>query len=389
MYGALVIALAIPAAPQQQVSIDQLPTWRVEPTPLVVIGTNDTRSGHALHRVQGATRLSDGRIVIADGGSAELRFFSPAGVLEARAGRQGRGPEEFRNIANIATGSGDTILVLTYDPAIAWVSPDAGVLRKVPLDIGAFRLACSMTEGDMKQILPDASILVLAEEAFGQSGCKPRPIRLGQGQDLVGRYDPGRKRLDTLGTFQGAELEGRFYRTFGQIVAVAASPDRLFAASTGTNTIQTFSYDGERLGAWISPHKAQPVPERLKNLPPRTTRTVTLPDGTVERPTAPDVADTFPAIGRLLTDRGGNLWIMAYPIPNHGIASYSLVWSEGYYADPAGSEWAVLSSRGRALARVRMPPGVFVLEIGEDYVLALRRDDLDVESVVMLRLHRS
>jgi hypothetical protein len=80
---------------------------------------------------------------------------------------------------------------------------------------------------------------------------------------------------------------------------------------------------------------------------------------------------------------------MAYPIPTHGIASYSLVWSDGYYEDPAGSEWAVLSARGRALARVRMPPGVFVLEIGEDYVLALRRVDLDVESVVMLRLHRS
>jgi hypothetical protein len=35
-----------------------------------------------------------------------------------------------------------------------------------------------------------------------------------------------------------------------------------------------------------------------------------------------------------------------------------------------------------------MPPGLFVLEIGEDYVLGLQRGDLDVETVVMFRLHR-
>jgi hypothetical protein len=389
MSGALLIAFAIQAIPPAQgATIEQLPVWRLDAAAIVTIGADDARPGHALHNVADATRLADGRIVVADGGSAELRFFSAAGVLLSRFGGRGRGPEEFQGIGNIARDDADTILVLTYDPAIAWVAPEGRVVKKVPLEIGDFRFGCAMTEGHMKQILPDGSIMVLAEEMLGGNGCRPRPNGVVQGMDLVGRYEPARKRFDTLGVFPGAERDGRFPRTFGRLVATGASLDRLFAAPTGADTIHVFSYDGVLLDAWLSPHPARPVPARLKNLPPRTNRTITLPDGTVERPKSPDVRDTLPAIGRLLADRTGHLWIMAYPVPDRGIDSYSVIWPELYYGDPTGSEWAVLNPAGKAIARVRMPPGLFVLEIGEDYVLGLQRGDLDVETVVMFRLHR-
>jgi hypothetical protein len=43
---------------------------------------------------------------------------------------------------------------------------------------------------------------------------------------------------------------------------------------------------------------------------------------------------------------------------------------------------------GRILARVQMPSKFRVQEIGEDYVLGVWRDDLDVESVRVYGLRR-
>ena len=51
-------------------------------------------------------------------------------------------------------------------------------------------------------------------------------------------------------------------------------------------------------------------------------------------------------------------------------------------------DWVVLDAAGRRVARVRTPPGLFVLEIGEDYVIGVVREDMGIESVRMYTLHR-
>jgi len=50
--------------------------------------------------------------------------------------------------------------------------------------------------------------------------------------------------------------------------------------------------------------------------------------------------------------------------------------------------WSVFSSDGHLLGTLEMPQ-VKVLDIGSDYVLGLRRDELDVEYVQLFRLHRA
>jgi hypothetical protein len=64
--------------------------WRLTEEPIVDIGGGDTAE-EQLHRVRGAARLSDGRIVVADGGSQELRFYAPSGEHERSAGGRGGG----------------------------------------------------------------------------------------------------------------------------------------------------------------------------------------------------------------------------------------------------------------------------------------------------------
>ena len=52
------------------------------------------------------------------------------------------------------------------------------------------------------------------------------------------------------------------------------------------------------------------------------------------------------------------------------------------------SLWSVFSVGGELLGTVDMPPGVDVMDIGADYVLGLRHDELDVEYVQQFQLRR-
>ncbi len=49
--------------------------WAVDPEPVLSIGTFAGDSLYQLFRVQGAARLPDGRIAVANGGSGEIRVY--------------------------------------------------------------------------------------------------------------------------------------------------------------------------------------------------------------------------------------------------------------------------------------------------------------------------
>lgn len=67
-----------------------------------------------------------------------------------------------------------------------------------------------------------------------------------------------------------------------------------------------------------------------------------------------------------------------------------MVWVGSYRADASMTRlYHVYDTEGPFLARVTVPAGVEVLEIGADYVLGITRDDLDVERIVLLTLTRS
>lgn len=53
--------------------------WRIAAEPEVEIGVLEGEAPYQLYRVRDAVRLPDGRIVIANGGSNELRYFAPDG----------------------------------------------------------------------------------------------------------------------------------------------------------------------------------------------------------------------------------------------------------------------------------------------------------------------
>jgi hypothetical protein len=83
-----------------------------------------------------------------------------------------------------------------------------------------------------------------------------------------------------------------------------------------------------------------------------------------------------PAYSKLIVDRERCLWAAEHRGERTGLLS----------TDPV--RWEVFDATGEWLGRAETPPRFTVFEIGEDYVLGVWLDALDVEHVQMLRLHR-
>ncbi len=89
--------------------------WLIGPEPGVSIGSSDGEEPDLLYRAMDATILADGRILVANGGSGELRFFDSEGSHLASSGGQGEGPGEFLQLRSLEPWPGDSIA--------AWFGP--------------------------------------------------------------------------------------------------------------------------------------------------------------------------------------------------------------------------------------------------------------------------
>ena len=91
--------------------------WRIGPEPAVSIGELEGEEPYLLHLAMDATRLSDGRIVVVNAGTRQLRVFDGSGTHVATWGGEGEGPGEFGEVSSIAP--------LRDDSVIAWGRWDA------------------------------------------------------------------------------------------------------------------------------------------------------------------------------------------------------------------------------------------------------------------------
>ena len=86
---------------------DRWPTgegWRVAAEPTVDIGVLDGAPEYQLFRVRAALTLSDGRIVVSNSGTQQLRLYDPQGRYLVTAGGPGEGPGEFARLGQLLLG---------------------------------------------------------------------------------------------------------------------------------------------------------------------------------------------------------------------------------------------------------------------------------------------
>lgn len=351
--------------------------WRIDPDPVVDIGVLEGEEVYQLFRVTGARRLSGGRIVVANSGTHELRFYGPDGRYEGASGREGGGPGEFRRLELLGLLAGDTIV--TYDGSqerISIFGPDGRYVRAVPLT-GSESSIVYRPLG----MFADRSILVMQSLAF-------RPGDLPEGVNRTDtrfyHLDPEGAVLDTAGVFPGPEMYGRavgtgFFMTalpFGRSPSAAVAADRFFFGNGSSYQITRYRQDGSpdmilRRVADGRPVTAEALEavkaERLRDAPGDNWRR----RYEVVFEEAP-IAETMPAYRGFVLGDDGHLWVRAYELPGG-----------------ATDGWTIFDPSGVMLGDVELPEGMRLLQAGADFVLGLWQDDLEVEHVRLFRLDRA
>ncbi len=118
---------------EHAVPADPVPAaLQVRDSASVVIGTADGEAPYVFGLIASANRLSDGRIVIADARSQDIRFFDPSGRFLEKVGSQGNGPGEFRYFSGIVRIPGDTLFIADGRLGrLTTIGPSGDIARQV------------------------------------------------------------------------------------------------------------------------------------------------------------------------------------------------------------------------------------------------------------------
>src|SRR5690606_8145107 len=143
--------------------------WQLGPEPLVEIGVLNGEAPYQLFRVADAARLRDGRIVVVNGGTNELRVYGADGGHLATWGGEGEGPGEFLLMQSLVRWPGDSLPV--WDRRTRRIT-----LYSVEGDLGRTFPLPAIGSTDVPELagVLDSGHLVLSGQAFfGDDGAPP------------------------------------------------------------------------------------------------------------------------------------------------------------------------------------------------------------------------
>jgi hypothetical protein len=335
--------------------------WRIAAAPTARIGAAEGSAEQQLFRVRHPRRRSDGSIVLLNAGTDEVRTYTSEGRFIRAIGRAGSGPGEFRSPSSLWLGADDSMFVADFERISVFDSSGAFVRSH------AFGLAFPEAR------LDDGSYLRTAYAP----GADPTRLGLSRPDYALVRSTADGTFMDTITRVAGAE----FYRQ---------SPDgrRIvnYRAPFGAQRILTshrdriYTGDGESWEVWIltAPGALEAILRRTGVARPVTDDAIRAFEAdmlqrvrTEEQRTGlqqlfhewsyPEIQ---PLYDRLLVDRSDNVWVRHFQMPG---------------AD--STVWTVFDASGTWLGETVLPGGLAVEEIGVDYVLGVRTDELGVESV--------
>ena len=356
--------------------------WRLSDAPIVTIGVEEGPEEYSLYQVGAALRLPDGRILIHNNGSDELRYYDSTGTHLYSVGRDGFGPGEFKRVNGV------------------WLAQDSLVIN----DWGQDRVSVFSIDGEYGQtfmlyrepgpqptaigVFSDGSILG-QEFVYDRSAAADSGLRYRRVNAVLRRYDRDGAVIDSIGVFLRAESMSEMLRTeldrqgggavaysvsseapFGRDASTVACGDHVYYGSSDTYEIRIFDSSGTLERIVRRPIPNQPVTSRdiedfkeyfLGDDPSRWAR---------RRVNDLEFPDTKPAYGSVKVDGLGNIWVAEYSLGHN---------------DRSGN-WTVFDSDGRMLGVVALPRNGRITYIGVDYLMGVWRTELGVEQVKVYRL---
>jgi hypothetical protein len=341
---------------------------------MVEMGALEGDEAYQFDQVRGISRLSDGRIVVANGGTHELRYFDPTGRHLRSVGRKGEGPGEFQGLGVLVTWSGDSVAVYDWNLRRVSVFDSSGDFARsvtlqypasVPFPVGRFADGAWLAQPGFTfapgspgtDIVRDTSVLLVFD---GQGVLQDSASRY-VGPDFYVRSEGLSAFAMSLPFSRSTEVAvwgDRYYAGYTERYEVTrfdarGVPDLIIRAlrpAAPLTEADVAAYKAERLADMDA--QSRPQAERLyRDMP---------------------FPATMPAFNALQVDAEGNLWVLE--------------------VGPQGDEqprWTVFDTTGRVLGTIGTPPAVSVREIGRDYLLGTWSDELEVQYVRLYRLDRT
>lgn len=347
--------------------------WRLAADPTLELGLTDGPDQLVFHDLRGASVVGT-QVVIADGGSGELRIFDHSGAYVRSFGRLGDGPKEFRRIAWMdMCGGADIVVWDSRRNRITKWGVDGDLREEFSIDspnseMPPYRVACNLTGDFVVMAWPTAVTARRAQGPYRPPVAVGLTDARGQLEKVLG-YFPGPERLRT-------EHNDRPH-PFGRETFISLGPAGAYVGTADSSNIVMVRSDGERVGLpevmagarlseemrerWVDHYLARAPEEQRSSLRRSLLR-------------SPWVPDVTPAYSGFQRDRLGNLWVAPYVV--------------GVTSDTIPAEWVVFHPDGHPMARVVIPSNFRPADIGADYVLGVAVDSMGVETVMQYGLTR-
>ena len=359
--------------------------WKLSENPILVLGDGkgaDDRFG----RIVGVTRLSDGRVVVADQSTLQLKFFDASGGYVKAVGGKGQGEDQFRDFRAASKIAADSIVVDALEKAAVF-APTGSFARSIrvgPFPPGTMQTPFAATVG-----------------------------RFANGHAIVadfpqGKHAPGVQQWVDSSSLVLVDGSGAVVRSLGKAPAVLfvagasraepmdLGPQAVFASSGhafywGFNneyTIRVYDAEGklQRLvrRSWLprrltSREVDEYVDGWLQMWSKKTGAERDAERKAMREKTYPEFLAPYSAI---VATSAGELWVRE-PDLTGAPGCWCLA---GVSTVPI--KWSVFDAAGRWLGDVTLPARFTPLEIDADYVLGRSRGTDNVARVVMYRLEK-
>jgi hypothetical protein len=338
------------------------PEWTVSPEPIFVAGGD--ADDEPLFRINGAVRLDNGYL-IANASAGEVRLYGDDGRLIRTIGEEGSGPGEFLALRLAGRTGGDSVVVADdANRRVAiicdgervcdeWTLPAAGN----PIGIVGDHVILGEVVPDMStdRVSYDRHTFFKAErrgtalDTIFELDSTPRIARRIDGRLIstpVPFSRPASMALvpEGIALTDGANASILIVDTTGAVAADIQLPIEVIAVSR-----EEFDAEIERRLGTMEGARRDAFAEFYGDMPRPEHRT---------------------PIQRILADRRGLIWV---ELEGAG----------------AVQEWLVVDASGQVRARASTPADLLVTEIGEDYIVGLWRDEMEVEFVHAYRLERA
>jgi hypothetical protein len=339
--------------------------WQIDSLPSTRIGALD-EGPYAFANSRGVAVATNGNIIVANGGTLEIRAFSPDGAFLWSTGREGSGPGEYKSFRSVDYCGAKIVVADLQARRITLLANDGSFISSrswQPLRIGSAPSIVSCGAS--------GTIAFLDRGSPASPPAGPHTVAA-----VIGAVSPADSAATIVADFPGIDryrypaMDGP--ADFGKTTLLSAADEEVHVVTTDEAEVRTYSVTGElrRIVRWDQAlrrltdeivsteleHRLQVLPAAMRPEYRRTWQSLSRPE-------------YLPLVSALVSAENGDLWLKEYSVPGE-----------------EEQVWRVLSPGGAIRGRAIIPHDFELQRVLEGHVIGLIRDDMGVEYVEARRI---